>query len=386
MLIKLFIACMFIPSIIIDANDSRNFLGNPSSARVGKFFGLFSVPHKPIFPYFLSKSKNWRGALIFSLGGYPLIATSVEYNHVHTRDPLCFFCLHHPQQINTLVNQHAHQPQELLSNDGITTVNDVVNSHISALTQNDPFNNTLELPLNSTSILASATASLTAKPSTTTMRTQETLRSLKLEDYDVITFDPNSKDDDDDAEDVDERDEDALNRVRREIQDLRQESNDEMESTTIESSTQQTTMIASLPMTTMRQEDVDVNTFTPMLELPQKPSQDFHSTTVGTVINTGFNKYPYSSSKYPNAQYISITQEPHSSYEFSPQIQPPVKNYYNFYPSQPDYSHYQKYNNYVNYVPYCYSNLVQSKFTPSSYYNGWTKQPMKVQQSYYYTK
>jgi hypothetical protein len=244
----------------------------------------------------------------------------------------------------------------------------------------------LELPLNSTSILASATASLTAQPATTTMKTQETLRSLKLEDYDVITFNPNSKDDDDDAEDDDERTEDALNRVRREIQVLRQESNDEMESTTIESSTQQTMMISSLPMTTMRQEDVDVNTVTPMLELPQKPSQDFHSTTVGTVMTTGFNSYPYSSSKYPNAQYISITQQPHSSYEFSPQLQPPVKNYYNFYPSQPDNSYYQKYNNYVNYVPYCYSNLAQSKFTPSSYYGRWTKQPMNVQQSYYYRK
>ena len=57
----------------------------------------------------------------------PLHIFPVEYNHIHTRDPLCFFCLHHPQQINTLVNQHAQQPQELLSNDGITTVNDVVN-------------------------------------------------------------------------------------------------------------------------------------------------------------------------------------------------------------------------------------------------------------------
>lgn len=49
MLIKLFITCMFIPLIIIDANDSRNFVGNPlvkNSARVGKFFGLFSGKKK----------------------------------------------------------------------------------------------------------------------------------------------------------------------------------------------------------------------------------------------------------------------------------------------------------------------------------------------------
>lgn len=42
MLIKLFLACMFIPSIIIDANESKNFVENPSSTRVGRFFGLLS--------------------------------------------------------------------------------------------------------------------------------------------------------------------------------------------------------------------------------------------------------------------------------------------------------------------------------------------------------
>lgn len=191
------------------------------------------------------------------------------------------------------------------------------------------------------------------------MKTQETLRTSKLEDYDVITVDPFDKEDDDDV---------ALNRVRREIQD-------EIESTTVDSSTQETTTI-SMSVTTMRQEELDNNhatTDSPSLELPQKPSQDFLSTTSGTFIMAGVHKYP--ASKYPSAEFISITQQPQDSYGFVPQIQPPVKSFYNFYPSQPDNSHYYRLN---NFVPYCYANYGHG----TSYSDSWANGPIKMEQNY----
>lgn len=128
----------------------------------------------------------------------------------------------------------------------------------------------------------------------TTETTQEAPSALKLEDYVEIVFDP----------DVEE------NRVRRETRGNKdvnnQISNDvsdgEMDSTTVESSTQ------AVP----EEED---STDGKYATLAPPTYQNIYYTPSSP-------QFPYAPSKNPTAQYVAFTHSP---------------LHYNFYPSQPDY-------------------------------------------------
>jgi hypothetical protein len=168
------------------------------------------------------------------------------------------------------------------------------------------------------------------------MRESSTLlRTLKLEDYDEITFDPALHDDNNSDEDLN-----AVNRVRRES-----ENDDEIESTTVavESS--------AADMHTTTQEAVSssnhvITTVSSMLQLPHpNPPQHFHN-----------NKFPqyYLPSANPHAQYVSITTS----------MPETLRNYYDFYPSQPDFYYHRNY--YYNYAPWC-NQRQSSAFVPIAY-------------------
>lgn len=148
---------------------------------------------------------------------------------------------------------------------------------------------------------------------------QATSRTLKLEDYDEIAFDP----------DVDG------NRVRRETtwnvpnlnnRGLRADDDGgiESESTTVESNT----------MTTKFKD--------------QEPSEsNFVTMAPPAAVQPPLSYLPYPPSRNPAAQYVSFTTT-------SPYL-PPVKNYYDFYPSQLDYL----------YHPMPCINPAYHKFTPA---------------------
>lgn len=178
---------------------------------------------------------------------------------------------------------------------------------------------------------------------TTTMASSEaegTLRTLKLEDYDEIAFDPTQSSD----------------RVRREtIQnvhhtlraDAKDDAIEEQESTTIE--------VTTSAMTTTQAQDSSENNFVTAIT-PQATPLSFY-------YMPNYNKLPYPPSKYPSAQHISIAHPPsplsHQNYYL------PIKNHYDFHPSRPDYNH-------NNYFPYC---NIQNSFVPTSHkawnYNNW---------------
>jgi hypothetical protein len=176
---------------------------------------------------------------------------------------------------------------------------------------------------------------------------QETSRTLKLEDYEEITFDPNVDDNREKREAT--SDENVNNRG------LRADDDDDIVSTTtVESST--------IPVMKPEDQESSENSFVTMS--PPSSQQDFyHSPPMS------HNHYPYPLSSNPSAQYVSITNQPH------PYL-PPVQNYYDFYPSQLDYHHH----GYT--MPYCNSinsinpinpvNPIHHKFTPLwSNYRKW---------------
>lgn len=171
-------------------------------------------------------------------------------------------------------------------------------------------------------------------PSTTEMM----LKSLKLEDYDEITFDPTqeSRDDKNNHEDFN-----AANRVRRES-----ENDEEIETTTVgavESST--------LAIHATSQEDFSSSNqvvVSSMLQLPNNnPPQHFQS-----------DKYAnfYKPSSNPQAQFVSITTN----------MPPTLKNYYDFYPSQPDFYYNRNYFNYMPHAGLCNVGN-QQNFVPVAY-------------------
>lgn len=157
------------------------------------------------------------------------------------------------------------------------------------------------------------------------------LRTLKLEDYDEITFDPTHKNHNDNNNSNDE-DLNAVNRVRRES-----ENDDEIESTTVADVVESSTAVHTTSEEAMSSSNHVITTVSSMLQLPHpNPPQHFHNDN---------NKFPhhhyYEPSANPHAQYISITTNmPPSS---------TLKNYYDFYPSQPDFYYHR--NNYYNYMP-----------------------------------
>lgn len=177
---------------------------------------------------------------------------------------------------------------------------------------------------------------MSTKPNASTSRTDDALRTLKFKDYEQIATDP------DDVQKIND-DTDDSSRIKRETQD-------DGEATTVESGIEETTLLIST--TTMKSDE----NFSTMLELPQKPHLDFQMTTTETILTN------YPESKYPSAEFISITQRPIEPYEYAAQIQAPTS----FYPSQPDYSYYYRIN---NLVPYCYANNNQRKFVPSNWFN-----------------
>ncbi|KAG5676271.1 hypothetical protein PVAND_006119 [Polypedilum vanderplanki] len=354
MFITLSIIFVLLPSIIfVDANDDavmeKPIIESSTRAGRGKFLGLFSVNTSPV-KLFINNSKRWRGDLFLTFGPHKLIATSVEFNHAHIRDPLCIFCQQYPQLFNPLVNHNN------INNGGFLPAEPILNDPINSITNNS---SDIQLDSKPSSVSVSASASISTKteaPITTTKKSSEeesSLRTLKLEDYDMIRFDPNENDI-------------ALNRVRRQSEDnKKEESNDEMESTTVESST------LHMMMPSEMKEDSSNNhvvTISPMLELPQNPSQDFSSSTQSTSTTPAYDEHQlYPPSKNPQAQFITITNRP-------------VKNFYDFHPSQPDVLYHQ---NYFNLIPHCVSDYFRNKFAPipvgynSNYYN-------KQQQNYYW--
>lgn len=194
----------------------------------------------------------------------------------------------------------------------------------------------------------------------TSPTTENALRSLKLEDYDEIVFDPNNSINISDEKDDESGD--AANRVKRESEDLKEDT------TTVESS-----MHTTIPEDEKEEASNNhVVTISPMLQPPQNPSQESFSTTPHALDESNKFQYPYPPSRNPNAQYISITHKPTSlpsSYlpiqqSYQPQ---PVKNYYDFIPSQPDF-HYNS-----NYLPMC-SNY---RFTPIVSNNAWQIYPQR---------
>lgn len=160
-----------------------------------------------------------------------------------------------------------------------------------------------------TPLVTSTTATETTKPSTL-------LRTLKLEDYDEITFEPALEEVDDDNSSEDE-DLNALSRVRRKSEN--DDDGDGIETTTVlETST-----------TLTSQEPATSSIISTMLQLPQPdPPQQFNN-----------NEFSYPPSSNPHAQYIYFTTR-----------KPPLlKNYYDFYPSQPDFFYHRNY----NFIPLC---------------------------------
>lgn len=185
-----------------------------------------------------------------------------------------------------------------------------------------------EIPL----MMSSSTTEEVIKESSTLLRT------LQLEDYDEIAFDP----DDDNNSDEDLN---AVTRVRRES-----ENDDEPESTTttalVESST---SALHTTTQETVSSSNHVITTVSSMLQVPHpNPPQHFHN---------DINKFPYQLSANPHAQYISITTT----------MPPPLKNYYDFYPSQPDFYYHR---NYYNLMPWCSAAMQQYKapaFMPIAY-------------------
>lgn len=155
--------------------------------------------------------------------------------------------------------------------------------------------------------------SSTEIPLVTSNATETTLlRTLKLEDYDEITFEPALEEVDNDDEDLN-----ALNRVRRKSEN----DDDGIESTTVLESS--ATLISQEAATAAS------STISTMLQLPQPdPPQQFNN-----------NKFPYPPSSNPHAQYIYFTTQ-------KPLL---LKNYYDFYPSQPDFFYHRNY----NFIPLC---------------------------------
>lgn len=171
------------------------------------------------------------------------------------------------------------------------------------------------------------------------------LRTLKLEDYDEITFDPALHHPDDNNKSNDE-DLNALNRVRRES-----ENDDEIESTTV--AVESSTAMHATSQEAMSSSNHDITTVSSTQQLPHpNPPQHFHN---------DIHKFPphhhhYPPSANPHAEYVSITTNMPTT----------LKNYYDFYPSQPDFYYHRNY--FSNYVPWCNSagggNRVMNSFVP----------------------
>lgn len=158
-------------------------------------------------------------------------------------------------------------------------------------------------------------------------------RTLKLEDYDEITFDP-TRGRRDDNKSSDDEDLNAVNRVRR-----GSENDDEMESTTV--------AVESSGAASEGAESSG-NQVSAMLQLPlTNPPQQFH----GDKFPTHF----YQPSANPQAQFVSITTA----------VPPMLKNYYDFYPSQPDFFYHRNY--YYNLQPMCGTAVQQQQFKPATF-------------------
>jgi hypothetical protein len=107
------------------------------------------------------------------------------------------------------------------------------------------------------------------------------------------------------------------------------EADDEMNSTTVESSTNLTS-------------------------IQENYSPDYVALSPPTLANSNYHPslspLPYPQSKNPSANQVSITYSPHQK-----PYQSPIRNRYKFYPSQPDYNHHLG--------PYCI-NMIHHKFIP----------------------
>lgn len=151
----------------------------------------------------------------------------------------------------------------------------------------------------------------------TTETTQAPFNSLKLKDFEEVTFDDGVRG----------------NRVRREASTESSEAAaDVADSTTIESS-----------MIQAQESSFDSSV---TLSPPSEPNYQ-HSPA-----NPSF---PYPPSRNSAAQYVSITQSPH----YQPHYSHPIKSYYDFHPSQPDF------------IPYCI-NWFQNTFAPIVH-DTWTR-------------
>jgi hypothetical protein len=191
-----------------------------------------------------------------------------------------------------------------------------------------------EIPLTTTTTTAAAMTTEATKMSTS-------VRTLKLEDYDEITFDP-ALVDDDNKNSEDEEDLNAANRVRRESEnDEESTTTTALDSSTIISREEDTVADASATVVVGSSSNHVVTT---VLQLPQlKPPQEFHNSTSQTTQtnNNNNNQFPYPASSNSHAEYIFITTH-------KPPAQP-LRNYYDFYPSQPDFHYHRNY--YYNFIP-----------------------------------
>ena len=159
----------------------------------------------------------------------------------------------------------------------------------------------------------------------TTETMQAASRTLKLEDYDEITFDPN----------VDG------NRVSREaILSDPNGNNRGLRADNVDGAGDLTTTVESSTMT-MKFQDLESNFVT----MSPPPSSQ------GSYSEPQLGYLPYPPSSNPTAQHVTNTTSP-----LHPPYLPPVKNYYDFYPSQLD--------SYRQPMPYCI-NSVHHKFTPA---------------------
>lgn len=194
-----------------------------------------------------------------------------------------------------------------------------------------------EIPLTTTTTTTALMITTEAPKMSTSPRT------LKLEDYDEITFDP-ALVEDDEKNSEEEEDLNAANRVRR------QSENDEElttlttaleSSTTISREEDSTSTAAAAAVVEGSSSNHVITTISSAQQLPQlKPPEEFYNDTPTTTTETtNNNKFPYPASSNAYAQYIYITTN-----------KPPVlRNYYDFYPSQPDFYYHRNY--YYNFIP-----------------------------------
>lgn len=168
--------------------------------------------------------------------------------------------------------------------------------------------------------------------------TQRVPSAFELKDYDETTLEPDVE----------------ANRVRREastrsnhgLRRSEDDSDDEAESTTT----------IAIPLEELASSEANLASLSPPPTAVASSHHNFyHIPSIG---------FPYPPSKFPSAEFVSITQSPLNRQRAS------VKNYYDFYPSQVDY-------NYHHFNPYCisYGHKSFNSFDQSTWLNNrkWRK-------------